>query len=501
MSKSIISPLIAQWFDEYHRLAYWLARRWTKRLLDYRSRGHFTNLHIRVIIGLGSFLGKFLLWSPPPANFPLHGVYLHGPSARLAWISFRGRPRRARQHRSALLNGCEQLESRHLLAANPVLSEFVALNRTSLQDEDGQFSDWLEIQNRGDSPAALGGYYLSNDSANLTAWQMPPRSLAPGESLVVFASAKDRKTETLHTNFTLDETGGFLALVRPNGTTIVTQFSDYPALGEDQAYGSYRPSGQFEFITGDDVRALVPQDAQLGGSWTGGSEPFDDSAAAGWLHGAGPVGYDRTNGKLNIALDLEMAMYGKNGSAYLRYPFRVDQPEDLQTLSLKLNFDDGYVLYLNGHEIARRNAPTVPTYNSTAPNELGVIRSELDLTRFREYLRPGQNMLAIQGLNWRADDGEFFIDAQLNGRGLLPEEVGVLDVPTPGGTNGLVEPVITEFMAANRSSLDDEDGESSDWIEVAQSGPDRCQSGGLVSDRRCRRFDRLEISANLLGSR
>ena len=39
MSKSILSPLVAQWFDEYHRLAYWLARRWTKRLLDYRSRG------------------------------------------------------------------------------------------------------------------------------------------------------------------------------------------------------------------------------------------------------------------------------------------------------------------------------------------------------------------------------------------------------------------------------------------------------------------------------
>ena len=38
MSKSILSPLVAQWFDEYHRLAYWLARRWTKRLLDYRSR-------------------------------------------------------------------------------------------------------------------------------------------------------------------------------------------------------------------------------------------------------------------------------------------------------------------------------------------------------------------------------------------------------------------------------------------------------------------------------
>ncbi len=383
------------------------------------------------------------------------------------WSLVSSSPRRRCRRRSVSLHGCEPLESRQLLAANPVLSEFVALNRASLADEDGQFSDWLEIQNRGDSPAALGGYYLTNDAANLTAWQLPQRSLAPGESLVVFASGKDRKADTLHTNFTLDDTGGFLALVRPNGTTVASQFADYPALGEDQAYGSYRPSGQFEFITGDDVRALVPTNDLLGGTWTGGSEPFDDS---GWLRGAGPVGFEQGSEKLKIALDLESVMHAKNGSAYLRYPFQVGQPEDLQTLSLQLDFDDGYVLFLNGHEIARRNAPTLPAYNSTAPNELGVIGSELDLTRFREFLRPGQNVLAIHGLNWRADDLEFYIDAQLKGRGLLAEEVGVLEVPTPGGTNGLVEPVITEFMAANRNSLDDEDGESSDWIELHNPG-------------------------------
>jgi RNA polymerase sigma factor (sigma-70 family) len=40
MSDSTLSKLIAQWFDEYHRLAYWLARRWAKRCLDYRSRGY-----------------------------------------------------------------------------------------------------------------------------------------------------------------------------------------------------------------------------------------------------------------------------------------------------------------------------------------------------------------------------------------------------------------------------------------------------------------------------
>ena len=40
MSDSTLSQLVAQWFDEYHRLAYWLARRWAKRCLDYRARGY-----------------------------------------------------------------------------------------------------------------------------------------------------------------------------------------------------------------------------------------------------------------------------------------------------------------------------------------------------------------------------------------------------------------------------------------------------------------------------
>jgi len=43
MSDSTLSQLVAQWFNEYHRLAYWLARRWAKRLLAYRGRTYSAN--------------------------------------------------------------------------------------------------------------------------------------------------------------------------------------------------------------------------------------------------------------------------------------------------------------------------------------------------------------------------------------------------------------------------------------------------------------------------
>ncbi len=388
------------------------------------------------------------------------------------WLSFcRTRGPSARR-RSTHRNGWELLESRQLLAADPVLSELVALNRSTLQDEDGHFSDWLEIENRGDQPAALGGYFLTNSSADLTAWQLPARSLAPGQSLVIFASGKDRRGETLHTNFTLADQEGFLALVHSDGSTIVSQFDTYPALAPDQAYGTYSASGDFRLVSGDEVRVWIPTDNRYADRWTGRNEPFDDSTASGWLHGSGPVGFDRnaTAPDLPIQMDVGDAMHGRTGSAFLRYSFLLDRPEALQTVSLHLDFDDGYILYLNGQELLRRNAPTLPNHASTAPTDLGRVESQWDLTRFREYFRPGQNVLAIHGLNSSPDEGEFLIDVQLTARGLMPEATGVLDVPTPGTTNGHVEPVITEFMAANRQTLDDEDGESSDWIELHNPG-------------------------------
>ena len=207
------------------------------------------------------------------------------------WSSLKKDRSRRQARRAKFAGRLEDLESRQLLAADPVISEFVALNTAVLQDEDGAYSDWLEVQNRGDMTANISDYYLTDDVADLAKWQIPSgTSLAPGETLVVFASGKDRTGAELHTNFTIDELGGDLAFVAPDGTTIVSDFSGHPALGKDQAYGSFRPSGDEDFVpTGSDVRILVPSDDSLGTTWTGGNEPFDDAA---WIAGTSAVGYD-----------------------------------------------------------------------------------------------------------------------------------------------------------------------------------------------------------------
>ncbi|MCF7731523.1 MAG: CotH kinase family protein, partial [Akkermansiaceae bacterium] len=123
---------------------------------------------------------------------------------------------------------------------SPYLSELVAVGNTSHPDENGDGSDWLEIHNPGSADVDLGGYALTDDPADLTKWVFPATPLPAGGYLVVFASDKDRAVagSELHTNFKLASSGEFLALVDPDGSTVVSQFSPaFPPQVEAYSYG------------------------------------------------------------------------------------------------------------------------------------------------------------------------------------------------------------------------------------------------------------------------
>lgn len=137
-----------------------------------------------------------------------------------------------------------------MAVASPVISEFLASNAKSIPDEDGDFSDWIEITNLGPSAISLEGWILTDDEEFSLAeagsfWQFPARSLAAGERMVVFASSKDRRPDAsgeLHTNFSLSAGGEYLALVSPGGVTIASEFApEYPAQRPDVSYGLNLP--------------------------------------------------------------------------------------------------------------------------------------------------------------------------------------------------------------------------------------------------------------------
>ena len=124
--------------------------------------------------------------------------------------------------------------------ANPVISEFMASNARTLEDEDIDEPDWIELHNTGNTTVDLKGYYLSNDPENLQMWQVPDISIAADKYLTIFSSGKDRSDPdgVLHTNFKIPAEGGNLILVEPDGTTIAHQFQNYPAQVTDVSYGS-----------------------------------------------------------------------------------------------------------------------------------------------------------------------------------------------------------------------------------------------------------------------
>ena len=113
------------------------------------------------------------------------------------------------------------------LRADPVITEFMASNTTTLADEDGAFPDWIEIFNPDATAVNLKGWYLTDDARDKKRWSFPAVTLAPQGYLVVFASGKDRRdpAKRLHTDFSLNADGEFLALIKPDGVTAATEFA------------------------------------------------------------------------------------------------------------------------------------------------------------------------------------------------------------------------------------------------------------------------------------
>ena len=147
-----------------------------------------------------------------------------------------------------------------------VINEFMAANKSTLLDEDGVSSDWLELYNAGTTNVSLDGWYLTDDAGDLVQWKIPAVSLSPHEYLVIFASGENRRVATneLHTNFGLKKDGEYLALVATNGIDVIHEFSPlYPPQVTDMSYGL----GPL-----DDLRFFA--DATPGSANTVGAEEF-----------------------------------------------------------------------------------------------------------------------------------------------------------------------------------------------------------------------------------
>lgn len=96
------------------------------------------------------------------------------------------------------------------------ISEMMYKNHATLQDADGDFSDWFELENTTSRVVRLKGWSVSDGK---TVWDFPADATIPrGGVRVVFASRKDKTVASeSHTSFALGE-GETLYLIAPGGT-------------------------------------------------------------------------------------------------------------------------------------------------------------------------------------------------------------------------------------------------------------------------------------------
>jgi hypothetical protein len=213
---------------------------------------------------------------------------------------------------------------------------------------------------------------------------------------------------------------------------IVVKGSEFTLTSSDTGDIYYTTNGTDPYLPysgGDDLftkeviaasankRVLVPT-ALVDGAWKS-SATFDDAA---WLlcSGApGGIGYDyqSTDYDQYIKLDVESKMHtgnsNINNSCFIRVPFQVtaDEQADINYMKLNIKYDDGFVAYINGVEVARANFEGTPVWNSQALTTSAepVENTSIDISAYVNALKSGTNILAVQGLNYNIESSDFLI--------------------------------------------------------------------------------------------
>lgn len=239
-----------------------------------------------------------------------------------------------------------------------MINEICSRNSCTISDEDNKYPDWIELYNSGNEPINLLNWKISDDLENPAKWSFPSLELEPDSHLVIFTDALNRKAIVDHWE------------------TII--------------------------YAGDIWKYWIP-DCEPDASWK--NLDFDDS---GWPEG--PGGFGRGDGDDGTVLPDTVA------TVYIRRIFTIADTAAISFAILHVDYDDAFVAYLNGVEIARANIGwkgKIEAWYDIAYHEhyagmfQGLLPEEfrIDMQTFRSVIHQGENVLAIQGLNAWANYG------------------------------------------------------------------------------------------------
>ena len=272
------------------------------------------------------------------------------------------------------------------------INEIMSSNGVTIPDEDGDFSDWIEIYNAESTEVDLSGYGLSDDVSLPYKWILPSITIAPKEHLVIFASDKNRTEYVGHWETVID-------------------------WGDDWKYrlGTSEPPVSWKNIGFDDLT---------------------------WLSGPSGFGFGDNDDSTIVPTT--------TNSVYIRKTFSVQDTSDIKMLVLHVDYDDAFVAYLNGVEITRANIGTVnvpPPYNASATDFTEPIiiyggrPNTYIIQNFQSLLQNGDNVLAIQVHNYGTGSSDLTLIPFLS--------LGMNSVPAnPNGANPLLD-LPNKFLHTN----------------------------------------------------
>ncbi|MHB1034538.1 MAG: lamin tail domain-containing protein [Pirellulales bacterium] len=355
--------------------------------------------------------------------------------------------RKSRAARRTRRSRFEQLESRLVLSGNIVINEI-----HYAPDVKTDPVEFIELYNAGTTTTDLSGWYFSN---GITYPFPQGASLASHGYLVV--------TENLaafQTKFGTAAFGQFTGTLSNEGETITLA----NAAGDVEDEVDYQLGFPWPTVgdsPGCSIELINPAlDNNLGGSWRasatgsvqpqvlvdtgstwrymkGTKEPSTPTTAwrelsftmnpADWLEGKTPIGYD---GALAMGTPLSDMRYNYS-TVYLRKTFEVPDPTAVKSLLLEAQWDDGFNLWINGHEVATQGTSSYElAYTATASgaaredNAFYAVATKSPV----DYLEAGTNVVAVQFLNIdKRNSSDAFFDMRLS--------AGASAAPTPGAVN------------------------------------------------------------------
>jgi len=210
---------------------------------------------------------------------------------------------------------------------------------------NGESPDWIEIYNGGSSPLNLQGYGLSDDLSDLNKWIFPATTIQPMSFVTVLATG--------------------------NNTVNTVNHYETSVFAENMWHYT---------IPTEEIS-----------NWNGTA--FNSSS---WLTGTGGIGY----GDGDDATDV----IGPYRTIYARTTFECSNVAAISKAILDIDYDDGFVAYLNGVEIAKSGLNGTPPlwddfsteHEATLYTGGTIATFNIDLATLQSALVIGTNVFAIE---------------------------------------------------------------------------------------------------------